>query len=92
MAGTAVVFEEINLSLGLSYRYAWRTSDLFGFVKTAWLLNAGESACEIELLDGLQNILPANVAVLTQNTFSCLLKVYTAWVGIHIVGQFINTR
>jgi hypothetical protein len=31
--GTALVFEEINLSLGLTYRYAWRTSDRFGFIK-----------------------------------------------------------
>ncbi len=36
--GTALIFEENNFSLGLSYRYAWRTSDTFGFVKSAWLL------------------------------------------------------
>lgn len=76
VAGTAVVFEENNDSLGLTYRYAWRTSDTFGFVKTSWLLNRGKSSCQIELLDGLQNILPANVTSLTQNTFSPLLDAY----------------
>ena len=74
--GTALIFEESNHSLGLTYRYAWRTSDHFGFVKTTWLLNFGESACQVELVDGIQNILPANITSLTQNTFSPLLDAY----------------
>jgi hypothetical protein len=41
--GTALVFEENNFDLGLVYRYAWRTSDKFGFVKTSWLINTGET-------------------------------------------------
>ncbi len=74
--GTVLVFEEINHSLKLSYRYAWRTSDMFGFVKTTWLSNFGESMCKVELVDGIQNILPANVSSLIQNTFSPLLDAY----------------
>ena len=76
VAGTAVVFEEHNHSLGLSYRYAWRTSDNFGFVKTTWLLNTGQSTCQVELVDGIQNILPTNVSMATQNVFSPLLDAY----------------
>jgi len=74
--GTALLFEERNLSLELSYRYAWRTSDLFGFIKTSWLTNFGDSPCQVEFLDGIQNILPANITSLTQNTFSPLLDAY----------------
>src|SRR6266498_3630568 len=74
--GTALIFEENNFSLGLSYRYAWRTSDTFGFVKSSWLLNSGDSSCQVELIDGIQNILPANITSLTQNTFSPLLDAY----------------
>jgi hypothetical protein len=76
--GTALVFEEINRSLELSCRYAWRTSDKFGFVKTVWIQNLGssDSAIQIELLDGLQNILPANITSATQNALSCLLDAY----------------
>ena len=74
--GTAILFEEINHSLGLTYRYAWRTSDTFGFVKTSWLLNSGRSDCQVRLVDGIQNILPANVTSQTQNTFSNLLDAY----------------
>jgi hypothetical protein len=76
VTGTAVVFEENNPSLELTYRYAWRTSDTFGFIKTTWLLNSGKSPCRVELVDGVQNILPANVTSLTQNTFSPLLDAY----------------
>src|SRR5690606_18094302 len=76
VTGTALVFEEINPSLGMVYQYAWRTSERFGFVKTTWLKNTGDSACQVALVDGLQNILPANVAVATQNMFSPLLDAY----------------
>ncbi len=76
LLGTAILFEEINHSLGLTYRYTWRTSDVFGFVKHSWLVNAGDSSCRVEFVDGLQNILPANVTSLTQNTFSPLLDAY----------------
>jgi hypothetical protein len=76
ITGTALVFEENNPTLGLAYRYAWRTSDTFGFIKTSWLVNTGDTPCEVELVDGLQNILPANVTSVTQNTFSPLLDAY----------------
>jgi hypothetical protein len=73
--GTALVFEEINHSLGLGYRYAWRTGDRFGFIKTSWLLSM-DTACDVELLDGIQNILPANTPSDVQNSLSCLLDAY----------------
>lgn len=76
VTGTTLVFEEVNVDLGLTYQYAWRTSDRFGFVKTTWLSNFADSPCQVELVDGLQNILPANVAMVTQNVFSCLLDAY----------------
>ena len=76
VSGTSVVFEEINLSLGLIYRYAWRISDEFGFVKTTWLQNLRDKPCQIEFVDGLQNILPANVSMQTQNSLSILLDAY----------------
>lgn len=75
---TALIFEEINLTLGLRCAYAWRTSEKFGFIKTVWVQNLGTShaAEQIEVLDGLQNILPANISSNTQNEFSCLLDGY----------------
>ena len=75
-SGTALIFEENNFDLGLNFRYAWRTSDLYGFVKSAWLTNTADSACRIEFLDGMQNLLPANITSTTQNVFSQLLDAY----------------
>lgn len=76
--GTTLIFEEINHSLELVFRYSWRTGDGFGFIKTAWLSNINQttSACDVEVLDGFQNILPANVSSATQNAYSCLLDGY----------------
>jgi hypothetical protein len=74
--GTELVFEERNLDLGLTFRYAWRTGEKFGFIKTAALMNDGEASCRVDILDGLQNILPANVTQQTQNTFGSLLDAY----------------
>ncbi len=76
VAGTVLIFEETNHRLGLNYRYAWRTSDTFGFVKTNWLTNLDSTPCQIELVDGLQNILPTNISSVTQNAFSPLLDAY----------------
>ena len=74
--GTAIIFEEINLDLGLVYRYAWNTGETFGFIKTGWLINRDDSPCSVEILDGIQNILPANVQAATQNNLSLLLDAY----------------
>ncbi|HWQ04832.1 MAG TPA: hypothetical protein VN452_05715 [Longilinea sp.] len=74
--GNVLVFEEINYKLGLTYRYAWRTGDAFGFVKSSWLINNAALPCRVEILDGLQNLLPANATEQTQNTMSNLLDAY----------------
>lgn len=74
--GDKLVFEEINHDLGLTYRYAWRFSDRYGLVKTAWLINDGPEACQVAILDGLQNLLPSGTTTAVQNTFSNLLNAY----------------
>lgn len=76
ITGTALVFEEVNADLGLAYQYAWQSSERFGFVKTTWLKNIGDAPCHIDLVDGLQNILPANISSGTQTTLSVLLDAY----------------
>lgn len=76
ISSSVIVFEEINHDLHLTYRYAWQTSDIYGFVKTAWLINDNETAVTIEVLDGLQNIMPAHVTADVQNAYSNLLDAY----------------
>ena len=65
--GNAVIFEEINHDLSLNFRYEWNSSAEYGFVKTSILENLSESPCELDFLDGLQNILPKDVGSELQN-------------------------
>jgi hypothetical protein len=74
--GDKLVFEETNRDLGLTYRYAWRTSDRYGFVKTAWLKDESGDGCSLTLVDGLQNLLPYGANVQLQRLFSNLLNAY----------------
>ncbi len=74
--GTKLVFEEVNHDLQLTYRYAWRTSDRFGFIKSSWLHNNSEKPCQIDLVDGLQNLLPYGATTALQTSFSNLLNAY----------------
>ena len=74
--GDKLIFEEINHDLGLNFRYAWRTSDKFGFVKTSTLINDGNSSAEIEIVDGIENLIPYGVETDVQGGLSCLVDAY----------------
>ena len=74
--GNKLRFEEINESLGLSYSYEWSLSNSFGFIKKSCLKNLSDDAVEIEIVDGLQNILPSGVNSLLQNGRSTLVDAY----------------
>ena len=71
-----LIFEEINEDLELSFRYTWCSSDRFGFVKQSTLMNHGSGKIELELLDGLQNILPSSADPGLQLSSSNLLDAY----------------
>ncbi len=74
--GNKVIFEEVNHDLSLRFQYQWTFSDAYGFVKKATLENLGATTCNLELLDGLQNILPAGVNSQLQETRSTLVDAY----------------
>ena len=59
--GNKLVFEEINESMQLAFRYRWTFSQKFGFVRSCRLENLGEEPRSIELLDGLRNVVPPGV-------------------------------
>jgi hypothetical protein len=74
--GDKVLFEEINHSLNLKFTYRWSTSDDFGFVKESKIENLGSAAIKVEMLDGLQNVLPAGVESDLQTASSNLVDAY----------------
>jgi hypothetical protein len=74
--GHAVVFEEVNLDLGLTFAYEWRGSDAYGFVRTAWLTETASAPCVVDVVDGLQNLLPSGVTAAMQGGMSNLVDAY----------------
>jgi hypothetical protein len=75
--GNRVIFEEIHRELGLRFRYRWSHSDTYGIVRSCALENDGGDEVRVDVLDGLLNILPAGVELMTQQRASCLVNAYT---------------
>lgn len=74
--GNQIVFEEVNKTLGLVFKYQWSNSEEYGFIRTSTIHNIGDIDHKIEVLDGLQNVLPAGVGSDLQNHYSNLVDAY----------------
>jgi len=74
--GNKLCFEEINHDLRLAFRYTWATSAHFGFVRRCCLENMGPRSAEVNLVDGLQNLLPAGTPAFAQTNASNLVDAY----------------
>lgn len=74
--GNKVIFEEINHDLGITYRYGWMFSDIYGIIKDSILINETGETQEIDVLDGIQNLLPFGVDSALQNSRSTLVDAY----------------
>ncbi len=71
-----LVFEEENTDLGITFLYAWCNSDKHGFVKKSKIINNSGQEAELEILDGIQNILPYGITRVLQNEYSTLVDAY----------------
>ncbi|MFV9616835.1 MAG: hypothetical protein ACNYZG_12825, partial [Gammaproteobacteria bacterium] len=76
LLGNKLCFEEINHDLQLMFRYTWMTSDDYGFVRQCELKNLSENTVSVEMVDGLQNILPAGTPRFVQLNSSNLVDAY----------------
>jgi hypothetical protein len=74
--GNKVIFEEIHNDLQLTYRYQWSSSNIFGFVKKAQIINESDKDYNITVLDGIQNIMPQGVSSDLQSSTSNLVDAY----------------
>ncbi|WP_372645113.1 hypothetical protein, partial [Ancylomarina sp.] len=74
--GNKVIFEEVNVDLGMSFQYAWSNTEKFGFVKTSKVSNLSDKTVKFEIIDGIENILPSGVDYDFQNEYSNLLDAY----------------
>ena len=85
--GNKIVFCEENLDLGLRFSYMWCSADKFGWIRRATIENLRAERAEIEIVDGLQNVLPAGVNRITQNTYSTLVDGYKK---TELVGSLVQ--
>ncbi|MFT6883439.1 MAG: hypothetical protein ACJAVY_002243, partial [Marinoscillum sp.] len=74
--GNQLIFEETNQDLKLTFRYTWKFSEKYGLVKTSELINNSDDSIKIEILDGIQNILPYGVGANLQSASSNLVNAY----------------
>ena len=76
VVGNRLIFMEKNIDLGITFSYEWAPATHLGWVRTAQLSNETNAPITVEVLDGLQNIMPSGVERITQNTFSTLVDGY----------------
>jgi len=74
--GNILIFEEINHSLGLTFRYSWQFSEKYGFVKASRLINNAAEEASVRVLDGIQNVIPYGISHMMQNERSNLSHAY----------------
>ena len=74
--GNKIIFEEINHKFGLTFKYEWNSSNIYGFVRKSSLQNTETQNLSVTLLDGIQNIMPDGVDSDLQNSTSNLVDAY----------------
>ncbi|GAA4472755.1 hypothetical protein [Novipirellula rosea] len=74
--GNRILFEEIHHSLGIAFRYVWTSGHHFGFIRRCELVNLNDGAVQVEVTDGLQNLLPADLGKDFQLRYSNLADAY----------------
>lgn len=74
--GNHVIIEEEHEQSGVMCRISWRPSERFGFVRKLEITNNGDAAVEVEVLDGLCNLMPPKLGSRFQNEFSILGNAY----------------
>ncbi len=91
VAGTSVIFEEINQSLGLLFRWELAVSDRFGLVRTCHLENLSPTPRRVRILDGWHHLLPSGVTQETYARFSYLAAAYMRHEALSDCGLGIYT-
>ena len=64
--------------MGLAFSYEWSNCEPFGFVRTARLTElTNQEPVEVEMVDGLLNILPSGILLPLEESVSCLVNSHT---------------
>ncbi len=76
VAGTSLVFEEVNHDLGLRFRARLAGCDAFGLVRDVVLENLGADPADIRYLDGWHHLIPPGVSQEVYARLSYLAAAY----------------
>ena len=74
--GDRIVFEEHNHAWGLLFRAAWKPSRKYGWVRTSEILDVSGRGADLEVLDGLLDVMPYGVGAVTEQSSSNLVDAY----------------
>ena len=74
--GNSVIFEEINQDWQLRFRWQWTPGDRYGFQREVILENLGKETVNVDVLDGIQNVMPCGVPSGLQQGSSNLVNAY----------------
>jgi hypothetical protein len=74
--GTGLVLEEHHPGWGLTFRATWAPSRAYGWVRTVELVDETGDGAEVEVLDGLLDVMPAGVDAATERRASNLVNAY----------------
>lgn len=88
-----LIFEEVQLQLGLRMQYSWQVSETFGFVRQATLINESGQPVRVSLMDGMRQMLPAGIRKEAQDSKSNLMTAYkkAEWYGPLALYRFSAT-
>jgi hypothetical protein len=75
-AGNKLIFEEINNDLKIRFSYCWMSSEKLGWIRWCKIENLLDRQIELDVTDGLQNILPYGITRDTQSMMSTLMDAY----------------
>lgn len=97
--GNKIVFEEQNRDLDLTFSVLLSACDRFGFVRKTTIANGGVDAIEIDIVDGVMNVLPYGVNTGLQTARSTLVDAYKknelnekTGMGIYTLSSMIVDR
>ena len=74
--GNQIIFEEIHAEVGLSFQYRWAYSEKHGFIRSCELTNHHNDKIELDLIDGIQNLVPSGLGSEFTMRFSNLGNAY----------------
>ncbi len=74
--GDRLVFEETHRGWDLTFRVTWAPTSTYGWVRTAELVDRSGAGADVEVLDGLLDVMPSGIDAVTEQLRSNLADAY----------------